>query len=142
MFLLVLSCFFRWRKQIFQTLSRRDAEFFFFEHEMHERNESFRLFCVFRVHVILTTDIQNLTDFHHEHKQAYPFNLCNLCSKEKGKWKRMYLIYPIAGAVIFGQFISDKSVLICFFFFVSSQCYVSSHYSLWLIKLKQVSFSH
>ena len=30
MFLLVLFCFFRRRKQIFQTLRRKDTEFFFF----------------------------------------------------------------------------------------------------------------
>ena len=30
MFLLVLFCFFRWRKQIFQTQRRKVAEFFFF----------------------------------------------------------------------------------------------------------------
>ena len=55
MFLLVLYCFFRRRKQIFQTQSRWDAELFllFYEHGMHERNEGFRLFCVFRVHVYI-----------------------------------------------------------------------------------------
>ena len=86
-----LTDFHHERKRANQIHQIHPFLFSFYEHEMHERNESFRLFCVFRVHVILTTDIQNLTDFHHEHKQAYPFNLCNLCSKEKGKRKRMYL---------------------------------------------------
>ena len=33
---------------------RRDAEiqrFSFYEHEMHERNEGLRLFCIFRVQI-------------------------------------------------------------------------------------------
>ena len=30
----------------------------------------------------LTTDISNLTDVNPERKRAYPFNLCNLCSKK------------------------------------------------------------
>ena len=55
---------------------RRDAEFFFFFRTRNARMErKFRLFCVFRVHVILTTDIQDLTDFHHERKRDNLFNL-------------------------------------------------------------------
>ena len=44
---------------------------------MHERNEGLRLFCVFRVHVILTTDFQDLTDFHHERKRANQIHQIN-----------------------------------------------------------------
>ena len=41
----------------------------------------------------LTTDISDLTDFHPERKRAYPFNPCNLCSK-KLKRKRAYPFNP------------------------------------------------
>ena len=76
--------FIEFRLSYIKTQRRKDTELFlfFFEHKMHERNEGLRLFCVFRVHVILTTDIQDLTDFHHERKRDNPFNLCYLCSNK------------------------------------------------------------
>ena len=40
----------------------------------------FRLFCVFRVQFILTTDIKDFSDVNHERKRVYLLNPCNLCS--------------------------------------------------------------
>ena len=34
-----------------------------------------------RVKRLETTDFTDNTDVNHERKRAYPFNLCNLCSK-------------------------------------------------------------
>ena len=52
MFLLVFTCFFRWRKQyISNAETQRHRGFSFYEHEMRERNEGLRLFCIFRVQI-------------------------------------------------------------------------------------------
>ena len=50
--LLVFNCFFRRRKQIYSNAKpQRHRGFSFYEHEMRERNEGLRLFCIFRVQI-------------------------------------------------------------------------------------------
>ena len=70
-----LFCFFRWRKQIFQTQSRKAAEFFFRPQNARKKRKPSFILCFPCSCFILTTDIQDLTDVNHERKRDNLFNL-------------------------------------------------------------------
>lgn len=72
------------------TLFFLNVPLFSFRTQKARMERKFRLFCVFNVQFILTTDIGDLfarliklkqvKDVNHERKRAYLLNLCNLCS--------------------------------------------------------------
>ena len=103
-----LTDFHHERKRAKSDTSDTSVSFFFFEHGMHERNEGFRLFCVFRVHVYIN---HRYSESHRckSRAQASISVKSVLSVFEKKNKKQIYPIYLISIPKTCRASISDTS---------------------------------